>query len=150
MTNADSAFWDDLVEDLKDPDFLRAYVVESVRVATIDAVVNALDDAREAAGLSKAALARAIGANPDAIRRLLTHGSVNPTLSTVAEIAAALGMRLTLEPLPAADRKQITEPLVSGEHSDTSALADHLRKMRQPRPRTQPRHRRRRRAYVAT
>ena len=94
MTTANTAFWDDLAEDLKDPEFLRTYVVESVRIATIDAVVNALDEARLAAGLSKAALARAIGANPDAIRRLFTNGSANPTLSTVAEIAAALGMRL--------------------------------------------------------
>ncbi|MEV4350648.1 helix-turn-helix transcriptional regulator [Actinoplanes sp. NPDC049596] len=134
MATANSAFWEDLAEDLKDPEFLRAYVVESVRIATIDAVVNALDEAREAAGLSKAALSRAIGANPDAIRRLFTHGSVNPTVSTVAEIAAALGMRLTLEPLPAAEREQITKPLVSGEHSDTAALAAHLQIMRQPRP----------------
>ncbi|SNY38814.1 helix-turn-helix domain-containing protein [Paractinoplanes atraurantiacus] len=131
MTTGDGAFWDDLVEDLKDPDFLRAYVVESVRIATIDNVVNALDEARAAAGLSKAALARAIGANPDAIRRLFTNGSVNPTLSTVAEIAAALGMRLTLEPLPDSDRQQITEPLVSGEHGDTAALANHLQALRQ-------------------
>ncbi|GIF19591.1 DNA-binding phage protein [Actinoplanes tereljensis] len=135
MTIGSNAFWDDLAEDLKDPEFLRAYVVESVRIATIDAVVNALDDARLAAGLSKAALARTIGANPDAIRRLFTSGSVNPTLSTVAEIAAALGMRLTLEPLPTAERKQITEPLVNGEHGDTAALLGHLQAMRAPQPR---------------
>jgi len=130
MTTANAAFWDDLTQDLKDPEFLRSYVVESVRIATIDTMVNALDEARVAAGLSKAALARAIGANPDAIRRLFTNGSVNPTLSTVAEIAAALGMRLTLEPLPAAERKQITEPLVSGEHGDTAALVNHLQTLR--------------------
>jgi DNA-binding phage protein len=130
MTTADADFWDDLAEDLKDPDFLRTYVVESVRIATIDAMVNALDEARVAAGMSKAALARAIGANPDAIRRLFTNGAVNPTLSTVAEIAAALGMRLTLEPLPARERKQITDALVSGEHSDTAALVTHLQTLR--------------------
>lgn len=53
-----SAFWDDLAHDLEDPEFLREFVVESMRIATIDEVVNALDDAREAAGLSKAELAR--------------------------------------------------------------------------------------------
>jgi DNA-binding phage protein len=130
-----TSFWDDLVEDLKDPDFLRAYVVESVRIATVDAVVHALDDARLAAGLSKAALARTIGANPDAIRRMFTSGAANPTVSTVAEMAAALGMRLTLEPLSAADREQITEPLVNGEHGNTAALLNHLQAMRQPKPR---------------
>ncbi|GAA2708196.1 helix-turn-helix domain-containing transcriptional regulator [Actinoplanes palleronii] len=141
MTATSSAFWDDLAEDLRDPEFLRAYIVESIRLATVDSVINALDDAREAAGLSKAALARAIGANPDAIRRLFTNGSTNPTVRTVAEIAAALGMRLTLEPLPAAEREQITDPLVQGEHADTAALARHLQAMR--RQRTQPKPRRR-------
>jgi DNA-binding phage protein len=138
MTDANNAFWDDLAEDLKDPGFLRSYVVESVHIATVDAMVNALNEARVGAGLSKAGLARAIGANPDAIRRLFTSRSVNPTLNTVAEIAAALGMRLTLEPLPAAERQQITEPLVTGEHGDTAALVTHLATLRtsKPRPRS--------------
>lgn len=38
-----SAFWDDLARDLEDPEFLREYVVESMRIATIDQVVNAID-----------------------------------------------------------------------------------------------------------
>jgi ribosome-binding protein aMBF1 (putative translation factor) len=46
--------------DLEDPEFLREYVIESMRIATIDKVVNAIDDARKGAGLSKAELARAI------------------------------------------------------------------------------------------
>ncbi len=131
MTTAQpSAFWADLAEDLKDPEFLRAYIVESMRIATVDAVISGLDDAREAAGMTKAALARAIGSNPDAIRRLLTNGSANPTFNTIVEAAAALGMRVTLEPLPANERKQITEPLIRGEHSDPAALAEHLTHLR--------------------
>src|SRR5262245_21293183 len=73
-----TAFWDDLAKDLEDPEFLREFVVESVRIATIDQVVNALDDARQAAGLSKAALARAISQNPALIRRLFSAGHANP------------------------------------------------------------------------
>ena len=124
------AFWDDLTEDLKDPEFLRAYVVESVRIATVDRIMNQLDDARVAAGLSKAALARAIGSNPDAIRRLLTAGNVNPTLGTLAEVAAVFGMRIALEPLPDHDRACVTAPLLEGEHPDTSALAAYLAEIR--------------------
>lgn len=139
MTNTKpSAFWDDLAEDLKDPEFLRTYIVESMRIATVDAMIAELDSAREAAGMSKAALARAIGANPDAIRRLLTNGSTNPTFNTIVEAAAALGMRVTLEPLPASERKQITEPLVRGEHSNPAALAEHLDRLRQPPPHQDP------------
>ena len=112
MPASKGAFWDDLARDLEDPEFLREYVVESVRISTIDKVVIALNDAREAAGLSKAALARAISADPAAMRRLFSAGQVNPTLGTLAEVAAALGMRITVEPLPVAERRRVTAPLL--------------------------------------
>lgn len=130
METEHSIFWDDLAEDLADPEFLRAYVVESIRIATIDRIVNDLDQARETAGLSKAALARAIGSEPAVIRRLFAADKVNPTLGTLAEIAAALGLRITLEPMPERERTDITAPLITGEHSDPEALARHLTDMR--------------------
>ena len=123
---ADSAFWDDLAQDLQDPEFLRDYVVESMRIATIDRLVNALDEAREAAGLTKAELARAIGAEPASIRRLFASGNSNPTLGTLAEVASALGMQVTLTPLPAAERRKVTQPLLQGRVADPKALAEHL------------------------
>ena len=54
-----SIFWYDLAKDMQDPAFAREYVIESVRVATVDAIINSLDEARISAGLSKAALAGA-------------------------------------------------------------------------------------------
>jgi len=129
-TAAGGAFWADLARDLEDPEFLRDYVVESMRIATIDSVVNALDEAREAAGLSKAELARAISAEPAVIRRLFSASGVNPTLGTLAEVAAALGMRVTLEPLPAQERQSVTEPLLEGRTADTKRLAKHLSQLR--------------------
>jgi len=128
-----SAFWDDLARDLEDPEFLREYVVESVRIATIDQVVNAIDDAREAAGLSKAELGRAIQKEPATIRRLLSSDHTNPTLGTLAEVAAALGLRITVEPIPDAERDQITGPLLEGRTADPAKLARHLDNMRTPR-----------------
>jgi transcriptional regulator with XRE-family HTH domain len=125
-----TAFWDDLARDLEDPEFLREYVVESMRIATIDQVVNAIDDAREAAGLSKAELARAIQKEPATIRRLLSADNSNPTLGTLAEVAAALGLRITVEPIPKAQRGQITQPLLEGRVADPKKLARHLDKMR--------------------
>lgn len=127
---ANSAFWDDLARDLEDPEFLREYVVESMRIATIDAVINALDEAREAAGLSKAELARAIQVEPATIRRLFVSDKSNPTLGTLAEVAAALGLRITLEPLPEADRSQVTKPLLEGRTADAENLARHLEDLR--------------------
>lgn len=125
-----STFWEDLARDLEDPEFLREYVVESMRIATIDALVNALDDAREAAGLSKAELARAIQVEPATIRRLFASEKPNPTLGTLAEVAAALGMRVTLEPLADEERTRITEPLLDGRTADPVGLAKHLHSLR--------------------
>jgi transcriptional regulator with XRE-family HTH domain len=123
MTTEPRAFWDDLSRDLRDPEFLREYVAESVRIATIDRIVNELDTARDAAGLTKAELARAIGSEPAAVRRLFSAGHVNPTLGTLAEVAAALGMRVVLEPLDADDRQQITRPLLEGSTPDPKVHA---------------------------
>jgi DNA-binding phage protein len=102
-----------LADRLHDPEFARHYAAESARIAVIDAVVNELDELREKAGLSKAQLARAIGSEPSAVRRLLSAQTVNPTLGTVAELAAALGMKVTLEPMSNDERKRITEPMVA-------------------------------------
>jgi transcriptional regulator with XRE-family HTH domain len=128
-----SIFWDDLAHDLRDPQFLREYVAESIRIATIDRIVNELDEAREAAGLSKAALARAISTEAATVRRLFSAGHVNPTLGTLAEVAAALGMRVTLEPLGAGERREITEPLRQGSTDDPAALARNLDALRRDR-----------------
>ena len=125
-----SQFWDDLAEDLDDPEFLREYIVESVRVATVDRVMNTLLDAFNAAGLSKADLARAIHQQPASVRRLLSSSHVNPTIGTLAEVAAALGLRITVEPLPDKERQQITEPLLKGSAANPEALVEHLSALR--------------------
>ena len=127
-----TAFWDDLTRDLEDPEFLREYVVESMRIATIDGVVNAIDEAREVAGLSKAELARAIQKEPATIRRLLSSDNSNPTLGTLAEVAAALGLRITVEPISEVERHEITGALLEGRTADPRKLAEHLDKLRTP------------------
>jgi len=133
VTTKPSRFWEDLARDLEDPEFLREYVRESVRITTIDRLVNELDEAREAAGLSKAELARAISAEPSVVRRLFSSAHASPTVGTLAEVAAALGMELTLQPLPASERKQVTQPLLEGRSADTRALAKHVSAMRERR-----------------
>lgn len=106
-----SQFWEDLKSESSNPEFARAYAAESIRIATIDAVVNALNDALATEGMSKASLARAAGMKAAAVRRLLSSATVNPTISTVTELAAALGMRLTLEPMSKQERTAITVPM---------------------------------------
>lgn len=131
-----SLFWDDLAEDLEDPEFLRTYIGESMRIATVDAIVNALDDAREVAGISKADLARAINVEPATVRRLLGASSPNPTLGTVSELAAALGLKVTIQPMSARERRAVSEPLLEGRSADTKGLARHLTEVRKPKPRS--------------
>lgn len=128
------AFRDDLARDLEDPEFLREYVSQYVRISTIDSIVNQLDDARKALGLSKADLARAIQVEPATIRRLFSSDQANPTLSTLAEVAAALGMRVSLEPLTQAEQREITATLANGFTSNPRRLAKRLERLRAGEP----------------
>jgi transcriptional regulator with XRE-family HTH domain len=114
-------FWDDLARDLDDPEFVRGYVAASVKIATTDAMINALDEARASAGMSKAELARVIGTEPATVRRLFSSHSANPTLGTLAAIAAALGLRVSVEPLSGEDKESVTEPLRTGKITEAGA-----------------------------
>jgi transcriptional regulator with XRE-family HTH domain len=116
-------FWDDLQKELEDPEFLREYIIESVRVSAIDNLINQLNDARDDAGLTKADLARAVNMKPAVVRRMLSSKNANPTLGTLAEIAAALGLAVSLTPLSDSDAALITTPLLTGESSSLALVA---------------------------
>lgn len=123
MAARDSAFWDDLGDDLRDPEFRRAYVLQCIRIATIDRMVADLDAARAAAGRSKAELARAVDADPASVRRLFSASEVNPTLGTLSEIAAALGLRITLSPLSDDTRTALDASLLAEGEVDVDVIA---------------------------
>jgi len=106
-----SAFWDDHQAAMSDPEYRHHFILESRRIAVIDAIVNALDEIREQQGLSKAELARAIERDPAAVRRLLTAKQVNPTLGMVTDMAAALGYEVVLKPMSKPDQDAVTRPL---------------------------------------
>jgi ribosome-binding protein aMBF1 (putative translation factor) len=86
-----------------DPEYRAEYERFRRQVEQIDRVVNALDDLRERAGLSKAELARRIGKDPASVRRLFS-AEVNPELKTLAAIADALDAEVTIQPRRAAKR----------------------------------------------
>ena len=65
--------------------------------ASMRRLVEALETARTDAGMSKADLARAVGATPSVVRRLLTDEESNPTLKTLVELSDAVGLRIRLE-----------------------------------------------------
>ncbi len=83
---------------MKSPSFAKDYAEARALVDAIDTMVRALDAAREKSGLTKAALADAIDARPEVVRRLFTTKRPNPTLATMIRLAAAVGYRVALVP----------------------------------------------------
>ncbi|MEI6219779.1 MAG: helix-turn-helix transcriptional regulator [Actinomycetes bacterium] len=110
MTEND-LFWKDLEKDLGRTRFKKSFLLESIRTATIDEVVNTLDAARQRQEVSKSQLAQRVEVEPASVRRLFSSRNPNPTLGTLAEIAAALGMRIVLEELPKKKREQLVRAL---------------------------------------
>ena len=88
----------------EDAEFRAEYERASHEVRAIDTIVHMLDDLREAHGLSKADLARAIDKNPASVRRLLTSRG-NPELRTIVAIAEALDAEVKVVPRQRARRR---------------------------------------------
>lgn len=83
---------------LKDPDYREAYDRARERVDQIDSVIRAFDDRRVELDITKAELARRAGIKPEAVRRLFSTETPNPTLSTLVALAAALDLELLPSP----------------------------------------------------
>jgi DNA-binding phage protein len=111
---ASQTFYQDLLEDLKDPEFLREYIKSSIRISTVDAIINGLEARREELGKSKADIANALELHGAAVRRLFTSKECNPTIGAISEIAAVLGMRIVLEPMRSTQSKIVASALETG------------------------------------
>jgi len=97
-----------MAERLQDPEFRREYDAARDTIDQIDAVVRALDRLRMDTGLTKAELARRIGKNPAAVRRLFS-AAANPELGTVVAIAGVLNAEIKVvpkEPAPDVTRRR--------------------------------------------
>ena len=62
------AFWDDVANDVQDPEFARAYADEAIRISAIDSLSNAQNDtadiqARRREPVSRADARRDLGLN---------------------------------------------------------------------------------------
>jgi ribosome-binding protein aMBF1 (putative translation factor) len=86
-----------LASRMENPEFRAEYARARREIDQVDSVVRQLDELREAAGLSKAELARRIGRDPSSIRRLFT-AQANPELLLVASIAEDLGAEVRVVP----------------------------------------------------
>lgn len=92
-----SLFDEYLEKRLAEPDFGALYDVYKSEIDTIDGILAAMEERRVALGLSKADLACLIGKQPASVRRIFSGASSNPTLATVLEMSAALGMTVTVK-----------------------------------------------------
>jgi len=85
-------------EQKKSPTFAAEYERVGAEILAVDDLIRLIDTERVDLGMSKADLARKVSTTPAAMRRLLTSGEANPTITTVLDVLAAVGMRLTLLP----------------------------------------------------
>jgi len=89
---------------LADPEFQSHYERHRREIDAVDRIVAAIEARRVELGLTKADLARLVGRKPESVRRLLSGNLVNPTLTTVSEMAIALGMEVVMRPtIPAGE-----------------------------------------------
>jgi ribosome-binding protein aMBF1 (putative translation factor) len=98
-----------LAKRLEDPAFSAEYDRARAEIAQVDEIIQSLDSLRAELGISKAALARAIGKDPATVRRLFTS-EINPGLQMVASLAQALGASLEVK----RDRRKVA-PAVARE-----------------------------------
>lgn len=94
MTGAERYF----ARQLEDPEYRRLYEEARARIDRIDSIVRALDERREDLQLTKADLARRADMKPEAVRRLFSAESPNPTLTTLVALADALDLDFRAEP----------------------------------------------------
>ena len=87
-----------LAKRQKNSGYRTAYDEARRRIDQVDAIVRALDDRRESLGLTKAELARRADLAPEAVRRLFSVDSPNPTATTLASLADALDLDLVPTP----------------------------------------------------
>jgi ribosome-binding protein aMBF1 (putative translation factor) len=83
-------------EQRKAPGYERAYQDAAATVRAIDDLVRSIDARRGALGLSKAELARRASLPPEAVRRLFTMRSPNPTATTLVALTRALELDLVV------------------------------------------------------
>ena len=86
-----------LAARMEEPEFREEYDRARREIAQVDSVIGQLDELRQAAGISKAELARHIHRDPSSIRRLFTSAS-NPELLLVASIAEDLDADIRVIP----------------------------------------------------
>jgi DNA-binding phage protein len=101
-------------KQMSDPEFAAAYEQARSEIDATDQIIRALDKARVEANISKAELARRIGAAPEHVRKLFTASGQNPTVTILTKMARALDCKLQVV-------KVTTIPRRRSDHSKDAA-----------------------------
>jgi len=96
-----------VARELEDPEYRAAYERTRRELQQVNEILGAIESLRQNADVSKAALARQIGKNDAAIRRLLTTEQGNPELRTVVAMATALDAEVRVVPRRRIRRRQL-------------------------------------------
>jgi probable addiction module antidote protein len=92
----DVSFEDYMIESMKDPTEAAAYIEAAIDLEDPTALLLALRHVAKAHGMAEVAR-RAEVADKNLFKALSAAG--NPTLATVHKVLAAVGLRLSVEPL---------------------------------------------------
>jgi DNA-binding phage protein len=98
MAKTKTGFDKYLARRMEQPEFAEAFEQAHARIAGIDSLIRAIEHVLGAKGMSKAELARRIGAKPESVRRLLSDPRGNPTLSTILKVLNEVGLHLEVAP----------------------------------------------------
>jgi DNA-binding phage protein len=84
-----------------DSEYADALAEARATIDAIDSLIRSLDERRIELDLSKAEVARRAHMKPEAVRRLFSAKSSNPTITTLVGIATALDIQVVAQPKPA-------------------------------------------------
>lgn len=103
--------WAEIRERILDtPESQERYERKKRAIIQTRQILMEIDAARERLGLSKAELARRIGADPSVVRRLFSSKASNPTLGVILDLIGALNLDLELKPAPTGSLPPTPEP----------------------------------------
>src|SRR5579864_9665840 len=92
-----SRFHQRLREDLRDPEFAKAFYDMRADIA----LLQVLEEARKALNVSEKELAERMGVQRPTVTRLFNAAHPNPTLDTISDILRALGLQAEIKVSPA-------------------------------------------------
>ena len=98
---------------LSDPAFRHGFDRKLGHLNSFVTLMQAMERARAAGNLTKKDVADRMGKHPSAVSRLLCGDGANPTLETIAELADALDLTISVEVKPRSKRAKKREPAVA-------------------------------------